>query len=346
MDKFYTELVSILDRSFGKDWYLDGSTLIHFMRNYTLKGCKDIYIAHHGNMELFLSMACRRGLTREGDTFKTSMGNKWILRETPIVRTYEEFAKDYDRVRLHFPANIGTECDKYDINWTETPRAEPFVYPINKFFSDPERRENGHKLIWNLLECGKRSGIADKMFLGFGSVLGYALNSDFLPGDDDIDMCILADDIPQEQRHQYLVECKNMKLTENRLHGPVSIGDKYCWVSLGDKSPYTEHGVKACNWFWFKHGGIWWHSKGSMWTGHRLLHREHPTAKGIPDTMFDGKLKTVSFGGVQVQVPERVGACLDCWYPGFVTRKSESSAIKNLLVMPTDNPKSWYIERK
>lgn len=359
MDRFYNQLLSVLNRSFNgfkeysgtmkkQGWFLSGPTLAHFLMNYTLKGCSSIHIAVAGPMELFHQIMMSNRFIPKSDTeFVMPSGISIVvqrLQQSPDL--IEEFAKDFDRIRIQFPANIGSVCDAYDENWTEnTRRNEPYRYPENIFF-DAERRKNGHEFIAKMLECGKRAGIADKMFLGFGNVLGYVICGDFLPKDDDIDMCILADDIPQDQRHQYLMECKNAGLCENRMHGPTMIEDKYSWFSIGPKSPFTEHGVKACNWFWFSHGGLFWHSKGTMWIGRSNLNNTHPTAKGIPSDVFTGELNKVNFGGVEVQITKNVGRCLDYWYPGFVTRKKGASEIKSVMVMPSNDRKDWYIERK
>jgi hypothetical protein len=359
MDRFYNQLLSILNRSLNgwKDqggtmkkqgWFLMGSTLAHFLLNYTLKGCNSIHIGVAGRLDALHQVMLTNGFRPKSDNeFVMPCGVSLVIqRFEQAPELIEEFAKDYDRIRLQFPANIGAMCDAYDENWTEnTKRNEPYKYPENIFFDD-ERRKNGHEFIAKMYECGRKVGIADKMFLGFGNVLGYAICGDFLPKDDDIDMCILADDIPQEQRHQYLMECKNAGLTENRMHGPVMIEDKYSWFSIGPKSPFTEHGVKSCTWFWFSHGGLWWHSKSKDWIGRSGLDREHPTAKGIPLSVFNGELKKVSFGGVEVQIPQHVGRCLDYWYEGWVTRKKGASGIKSVLVMPSNDRKTWFIERK
>jgi hypothetical protein len=125
------------------------------------------------------------------------------------------------------------------------------------------------------------------------------------------------------------------------------IEDKYCWFSIGPKSPYTDNGVKSCNWFWFKHGGFWWHSKGKQWIGRRELSKDNITAKGIPDTVFNGKLKNVLFNGIEVQMPNQLGPCLDWWYPGWVTRKKDASAISVLLNIPDEKDKrTWFITKK
>ncbi len=359
MDRFYNQLLSVLNRSFNgwkeqggivkkQGWFLTGPTLAHFLVNYTLKECISIHIAVAGGLELFHQMMITNQFRPISETeFIMPSGVSIIVhRLEQAPELIEEFAKDFDRIKIQLPVNLGAVCDAYDENWTEhIKRNEPYKYPENVFFDD-ERRKNGHEFIAKMLECGRKVGIADKMFLGFGNALGYVICGDFLPKDDDIDMCILADDIQQEQRHQYLVECKNAGLTENRMHGPVMIEDKYSWFSIGPKSPFTEHGVKACNWFWFSHGGLFWHSKGTMWIGRSNLNQQYSTAKGIPTDVFNGELKKVIFGGIEVQVPSMIGKTLDYWYPGFVTRKKGASEIRSVLVMPSNDRKTWFIERK
>lgn len=359
MDRFYNHLLSVLGRSFNgwkeqggvmkkQGWFLTGPTLAHFLVNYTLKGCTKIHIAVAGSMKVFHQVMMTNQFRPVSDMeFVMPSGVSIIvhrLEQAPAL--IEEFAKDYDRIKFQFPTNLGAVCDAYDENWTEhTVRNEPYRYPENVFF-DAERRKNGHDLIAKMLECGKKVGIADKMFLGFGNALGYVICGDFLPKDDDIDMCILADDIPQDQRHQYLMECKNAGLTENRMHGPMMIEDRYSWFSIGPLSPYTQHGVKSCVWFFFKHGGYYWHSKSKKWIGRAHLDQQYSTAKGIPISIFNGELKKVNFGGVEVQVPRRLGSALDYWYPGFVTRKKGASEIRSVLVMKSNDRKDWHIERK
>jgi hypothetical protein len=358
MDKFYTILISILNRSFNgyresigepkNGWHITGSTLAYFICNYTLKGLKEIHIAANGSMSTFVDSMRRRDATMvSGTEFIMSTGHRIIihpLEECPD--TISEFPKDYDRCRLQFPLRLGAVLDEYDPTWSEITPRQSFEYPAQCFFND-QRRKNAADFIGKMHECGEKAGIRDKMFIGFGGCLGYAIIQGFLPNDDDIDMCIIADDIPQEQRHQYLMECKSAGLCENRIHGPVLIEDKYCWFSIGPKSPYTEQGVKTCNWFWFKHGGHWWHSKGKEWIGRRDLSKSNITAKGIPETHFKGNLKKVMFHGIEVQIPDNLGLCLDWWYPGWVSRKKEASAINVLLNIPDEKDKrTWFITKK
>lgn len=356
-DKAYTLLISTLNRSFngvvqsgGKDvqcgWALYGPTLAHALANRSLEGLADIHVTTCGNTHVLDWIMGRYGHNKSGaTTYGIGGGTKLIIHPVdklpPIVG---EFPEDYDRDKLHYPENPGAFLDTFNGAWSENVQRIPKPYPPNIFFTDI-RKQNGHDFIRKMLECGKQAGIEEKMFLGFGTALGYALRGDFLPNDNDIDMCIMADEITQDQRHQYLVGCKAAGLTENRMRGPVFIEGKYCWFSIGPLSPYTENGVKSCNWFWFEHGGFLWHSKGKQWIGRSGLNQQHPTAKGILAGIAKG-LKKVKFAGIDVQVPANLGRCLDEWYPGWAQRKKEQSAITNILVMPSDDRAAWYIERK
>lgn len=267
---------------------------------------------------------------------------------TPEAMVYhdeivKEFLPDYTRQKINFPAAHGKVLDEYSPNWADVQSQR--TYPENTAFFTKARKAEAHEEIAIMLNCAEQSGIRDKMFLGFGGSLGYAWVNDFLPKDDDIDICFLP--VPQEQRYDYLMRCKDAGLCKTRLHGPESINGEYAWFSLGRKSPYTENGVKSCNWFWFHHGGYWWHSKGKAWAGKKELHAKYSTSKGIPDIIFNGELREVSFGGNRINIPKNLGKCLDWWYPKWIFREQKSSAPSAILVHPDEaDSKTWFIERR
>jgi hypothetical protein len=350
MDKIYTSIITMLGR-FTDCWCLADASLAHFMANYTLRGCGVISVSACIKDMGFLTKNCYRfGFQASGEN-KNSIrlargGLELCVERAPKpFEVIKEFARDFDRMELCFPANIGAALDGWSAEWTEIVKRSP-EQPRKNCFFDTDRVKNACDLLLRCLECGKRAGIADKMFLGFGGMLGYALLNSFLPNDDDIDLCIQGDDIPQAQLHQYLIECKNAGLTENRMRGPETINGKYCWFSIGNKSIEAEHGVKCCNWVWFRHGGYNWHSKGRQWIGRHGLDPNHITAKGIPEKI-SSTLKLVKFCNcVDVNILDSVGKCLDHWYPGWVKRKKESSKITCVLVIPDEaDKKTWYIQR-
>jgi hypothetical protein len=349
MDKFYTFLLCLLNRAFnrqGRGWYLTGKSLMYYAVNNTIYGLKEIEINAVGNLDIFESMISRHDGCIKIDTGKFCISGCMIIVHpvSEIQAVVEDFPKDFDRVKMQCPVNMGEILDQADPDWTENVTRIPKIEAKNTFFT-PSRRQNGYDFIGAMLECGKKVGIADRMFLGFGNVLGYALRHDFMPNDDDIDMCLMADSISQEQRHRYLLECKAAGLTEDRMRGPALVDSKYSWFSIGPLSPYHKNGVKSCNWFWFEHGGYLWHSKGSQWIGRAGLDKVSPTAKGIPASLFKGGFKMVKFGSVDVQVPKNIGKILDYWYKPWLIRKKEASAITTVLTMPSNDKKTWHIKR-
>ena len=349
MDKFYTFLLCTLNRAFnhqGRGWFLTGKTLMYYAVNNTLFGLKEIEIAVHENqpMNIFAAIVWREGNPLVPGTYAIHGIQIIIHKVKDFPAIVEEFPKDFDRVKVQCPMNMGEILDQVDPDWTENVVRLPQVEAKSTFFT-PSRRQNGYNFIGAMLECGRDVGIVDRMFLGFGNLLGYALRHDFMPNDDDIDMCFMADSISQEQRHEYLLACKKAGLSEDRMRGPALVDSKYSWFSIGPLSPYHQNGVKSCNWFWFEHGGYFWHSKGAQWIGRAGLDKASPTAKGIPAALFKDGFKTVKFGGIDVQVPRNIGKILDYWYPGWLLRKKEASAITTVLTMPSNDKKTWHIKR-
>jgi len=220
-------------------------------------------------------------------------------------------------------------------------------------FMDKKRKANAVELIRSMLECGERAGILHAMFLAFGVTLGYVREADFIPNDNDLDMCIFADRITKEQGDRYFEECNKAGLFENRLRGPARRDDdgKILWFSLGPKSITAEHGIKSCNWFWFEHGKYLWHSKGNLWVNARKFNQQkisytsadRALAKGIPARYFD-KMTEIDFHGIKIQAPAMAGTCCDWWYPGWCHRHGGSSAHQMILVVPDwKNKKSWHM---
>jgi hypothetical protein len=308
-EAFYLKFLS--ERNPRESWVLSGSSLVYFIRNMSLYGLEDIVVA------------------KASDN---------ILKIQP---------RDSERFRINIPElGLGSILDGISSSWSEWPQFMNVKGDIvfvqkacNGEFFTKQRRTNAHELIGKMLKCGKKAGIEDKMFLGFGGLLGYALVGDFLWNDDDVDMCILADGISQEKLRAYLMACKDSGLCENRMHGPEMINGKYAWFSIENKSEKLESGVKACNWFWFKHANHYWHSKGIRW------HRDY-SAKGIPMDVFNGNLRRVNWHGNEIQIPVNVGACLDWWYGQWIEERNQtSSAVTTLKIEDETDRSTWKMNR-
>ncbi len=247
------------------------------------------------------------------------------------------------RYPFHFqlPYQYGTCLDRFlEQFWFKMiDHRIPEQYRRNAFFDDA-RRKNGIELLEEMLECGARAGIRDYMFPGFGTMLGIVMCGDFIPEDRDMDMCILSDDIEPEQERAYLNELEKAKLFEFRRRGPEARADngRFLWFSLGPKSVH-DGGVKSCNWFFFEHEGIMWHSKGGQWingakfNGHKFHYAASDAAicKGIPAGLLRD-MRPVDFHGVSTLVPAQAGACCDHWYTGWDYEKGGASK-KNLVMV-------------
>ena len=301
-EQFYFKLMG----KYTGNSIITGKALIHFVRNMSLIGVKNIQTVQGMNYQ----------------------------RIQPC---------DSERIQINIPKKLGLVLDKLDPNWSEYPqlgrnKVKYIPKTVNGAYMTDKRVKNAHELISGMLAAGEKVGIRNKMFLGFGGVLGYALIGDFLWNDDDVDMCILADGIPQETLRAYLIELKNGGYCSKRLRGPRMIADKYTWFSIGNKSKKHGSGCKACNWFWFKHGGYYWHAKGVNW-------REEFSAKGIPLTIFNGELKEVQFGPNRINVPKKIGECIDYWYGDWVEEKSHCSLRRVFMkVHDQKDRKTWKIK--
>lgn len=307
-------------------WYVIGKTLQSIVKTGSI-----------GNspFEIVVDGDASRVLNEFGKNVSITKGK---IKETQL----KEFVKDCRMIKCNIPKNLGAVLDEWNSDWAAKKSTRGYNDAISFFTT--KRRKEAHEEIALMLDCGEKAGIRDKMFLGFGGVLGYAWMSDFMPNDDDIDICFLP--IEQEQKEEYLRLCKEVGLCECRMVGPASLNNEWVWFSIGRRSSSNGIGVKACHWFWFEHNGYWWHSKGDNWTSKKDKYRGCATSKGIPSSIFTGRLREVEFGGNRINVPENVGKCLDWWYPEWIFRKQVCSAPTAILITPNQkNKKTWFIER-
>jgi hypothetical protein len=338
--KNLTVVLNVLGRCYGNNWYVSKSSLVEFVK--TGSTSDTLKVSTLGNPDIALKRLIEQGaIVINGGmvNFRGTFVELFKGRDTGIIK---EFIGGYTRSQLNFPENLGCILDQQSNVWSDTPSTR--ITDDKTSFFTKARKQEAHEQIAIMLECAGRVGIRDKMFLGFGGTLGYAWCNDFLPKDDDIDICFLP--IPQEQRVAYLAECDKSGLLKDRMKGPELINGEYVWFSIGRKSPLKD-GVKACNWFWFDHGGYWWHSKGRSWSLNKESHDKYPTSKGIPDSIFTGELREIAFGGNKINIPVNLGSCLDWWYPHWIFREQKSSAPKVILVHPDEaDKKTWFIERR
>ena len=320
--KFCNKLFPMLRRLCGVQWQIAGESLFKKIK-YGEIGSR-ITVEVNGNpSQIYFYLQSRFGWVQNEDGMR---GDGYIVNivesEHEITEVTKEFDSEYKSIAIQYPINPGEILNRYCNGWGSI---KGTVVDNDGWFA--LRRKEAHEEISIIIECAKKAGIHEKMFLSFGGVLGYAIHGDFLANDDDVDISFLP--VLEEEKCLYLGELKSAGMTESRMKGPEFVDGNTVWFSVGRK-PISSGGVKVCNWFWFEHGGYWWHSKGTEWVdGSPSI----PSAKGIPSRIFNGKLHSVNFGGNAINVPDNIGLCLDWWYPGWVVREHCSSRKTAILDM-------------
>lgn len=206
------------------------------------------------------------------------------------------------------------------------------------------------KIIW----AAKEARIDQHMFMGFGVMLGYLMFGDFIPEDDDMDVCFDADQITAEQELAYYTNLhlagvypgyRRRRAVRYDNDGfdigmlgkrQKEVGEKirFLWLSMR----HRIDGVKCCNWFMFRHNGFMWHSKGRHWVKNRKFDqkvwdyetKDASIMKGIPENLLD-RFEEVSFHGLKIRVPYKIGSCADYWYPGWWPHKSGGASKKKVI---------------
>ena len=179
-------------------------------------------------------------------------------------------------------------------------------------------------------ECAEKAGIAHRMFLSFGTMLGAIREHAFITHDTDADLGFLP--VNKEQKELYYRECGKAGLLEwvhplDRVSRTCT-GDELLWFSI--KNDFG----KSCNWFFFQWNNYLWHSKGTKWLI-KFHEKEYPrdvrtTAimLGAPVKYFN-ELVEIDFEGERFNIPLDAGSLCDFWYNGWIfPRKGGSSERK------------------
>ena len=216
-------------------------------------------------------------------------------------------------------------------------------------------------------DCADKAGIRDALFVNYGLMLGIVREKDFIAHDSDIDMCVKADLITAAQEIKYYKLLEKNGLFDARrkwssIKDPkgfsstliLSNNDKsgskirFTWFSLRAKPGYP----KFCHWFVFPWNGYSWHTKAGKWVRERkFTHQkwdyrktDEAILKGCP-AEFVEELMEVEFYGLKIQIPRRVGSCLDFMYPGWLIPKNRGASSKKIVcvVGKWSDKKTWRI---
>lgn len=257
------------------------------------------------------------------------------------------------------PYKFGTILDMEMPDWINKVKYVEKENPNKENFFTGKRVENALELMTLLRECAIKAEIEDYLFVGFGTLLGIAREGDFIQTDRDLDHCIMGPHVTQKAEEVFLQEIARARtikgkvypkgLYEGRKKTPLRRRDntRFLWTSCGHKRVHGQKGIKSCVWKWFRHDGYDWHSKGRRWVNtnkfqeYNFKMTEDAIAKGIPKGLLD-KFIEIDFKGIKVNIPLKVGSCLDVWYPGWARPKKGASEKKHVLVIPSwKNPYSW-----
>ena len=128
------------------------------------------------------------------------------------------------------------------------------------------------------------------------------------------------------------------------LPGHVNDLVRFTWMSYRKRTGRP----KFCNWFCFPWNGYMWHTKAGKWVTPRKFDPhvinyepdDDGIMLGIP-LEYINDLQTVTFKGLDLQIPRNSLTCLDYWYPGWIVpRQGGASARKAVCIV-----KDWLDQR-
>lgn len=200
-----------------------------------------------------------------------------------------------------------------------------------------------------ILGAAKDVGIDKHLFVSFGLLLGICREHDFIGHDNDIDMCILADQITKDQEDAYYAKltAAGMFQAREEVARRKDTG-RITWFSLRKRANRS----KFCHWFCYRWNGYLWHTKSGRWVrqtkfGHSGIHfdpTDEAIMQGTPVDYVE-PLRQVQFKELRLWVPAMPGSVLDWCYPGWYMPKTSGSSGHRVMcrVPKWSNPTGWTI---
>jgi len=201
-----------------------------------------------------------------------------------------------------------------------------------------EKKKKAATDLETIHRCAEKAGIREHLWIGFGLVLGIVRDRDFILHDNDVDMCVNADKVTEEQEKAYRSYLREEEMFFARGGSARRKDtDRLTWFTLRKRM----NRAKFCHWFGFPWNGYWWWSKGSKWVKEKKFKHKEWQYTGDAEAIMLGtplayveNLITVDFYGLKVQIPGKYGSYLDDRYPGWrVPRIGGASAKKIVCVV-------------
>ena len=200
-----------------------------------------------------------------------------------------------------------------------------------------------------IIQCAKDAGVYDHLFVSFGLLLGICREHNFIKHDNDVDMCLLADNITKEQEDDYFDALKGEGMFQAREEvARRRDTGRMTWFSLRRRADHS----KFCHWLCFRWGGYVWHTKSKRWIKTSKFGRSEIKYREEDDAILQGTpenyvlpLQKCDFKDMVISIPARPGSVLDWCYQGWYMPKSGgSSAHRALCRVPKwSDPSGWVV---
>ncbi len=194
--------------------------------------------------------------------------------------------------------------------------------------------ESSIDILKSLKECAISAKIQDKMFLGFGTLLGAIRERSIIEHDTDLDVCFLP--LTPSEKERYYAKCNSQGLLDGWPDPSVRIASKPTGEILWFSAKKSEKATKCCNWFFEEWAGNMWHTKGKLWTSEYHFDRkkydlsDDAVMKGAPANLFKKLTEVDCFAG-KFNYPLNSGELLDFWYPHWIEpRYAEESTFAKI----------------
>jgi hypothetical protein len=205
------------------------------------------------------------------------------------------------------------------------------------------------KLLQQIVDVADKAGVSQKMFIGFGTLLGCIRDRKLIEHDDDLDMCFLP--MNPGEKEKYFIECQKARMFDGWKYPEKRVAKtpdgEILWFSVTDK----EAQAKSCNWFFLDWNNYLWHTKGKLWVSDLSFNpklgwkpQDQALMLGAKKEYFE-ELVEVNLESIKVNAPSMAGTLCDFYYPNWFTPKEGGASAQDHIARVPDflKPETWEI---